>query len=59
MVVDHLKHAGTAEPSQRLGERRLETTLRIPKRATYSSPNVFREGAQVVLAAADPAHRLR
>src|SRR5437660_12676913 len=58
IVVDDLEHAATAEPSERFGEGCLEAQLRIPKRPTDTSPNFLRAGAQIVLAAADPAHRL-
>ena len=58
-VVDDLENAGAAESSQRFGKRRLDPTLRIPKPAADSASDLLGECAQVILAAADPAHRLR
>lgn len=58
MVVDDLQHARADEPSQWLGVEDSEAALRIPKRTADSPTNFLREGAQIVLAAADPAHWL-
>jgi hypothetical protein len=57
-VIHDLQHACPAKAPQRLGERRLQAKLRIPKRAANAAPNLLRERPQVLPAAADPAHRL-
>jgi len=57
-VVNDLQHARPAEALQRLGVRRLVAELGIPQGSADPPPNVLGECPQVVLTAADPAHRL-
>jgi hypothetical protein len=54
-----LERGGIAERFERLGVRRFPADLRHPKRLADPPPNLGRKLAHVVLAGADPAHRLR
>ena len=57
-VVNDLQHTCVAQPLQWLRVGRLAADLGFPQRAADPSPHLFRETAQVLLAAADPPHRL-
>lgn len=57
-VIHDLQNASAAKALQRLGIGRLETELRVLQRAANPPPDFLREVSQVLLAAADPAHRL-
>lgn len=57
-VIHDLQYASAPESLERLSEGRLQTQLRIPKRAADLTPDFLRETPQILPATADPAHRL-